>query len=124
MGPFESYCDMHHGSMIDYYTSDADYEYVNYIVPQEHGNHTKTKLLNIKDSLSFEADTEMDINVSRYSAHTLMNAMHQDELTRDENITVRIDYKVSGIGSGSCGPVLLSKYQLCEKDVKFGFVIK
>ncbi len=124
MGPFESYCDMHNGSMVDFYTSDADYEYVNYIVPQEHGNHTKTKLLDIKNSLCFEAETEMDINVSNYSAHTLMKAMHQDELTKDENITVRIDYKVSGIGSGSCGPKLLSKYQLCEKEIKFAFSLK
>ena len=45
MGPYESYCDMNHASMVDWYESNADKEYVNYIVPQEHGNHIKTKRL-------------------------------------------------------------------------------
>ncbi len=124
MGPYENYCDMHHGSMIDWYESDADSEYVGYIMPQEHGNHIKTKVLEIKGGLSFETDGEMEINVSRYSAKTLMDAMHQDELKKDEFITVRIDYKNSGMGSASCGPKLLEEYRLSEKDISFSFFIK
>ena len=48
MGKLESYCDMCHWTMIDWYESDADSEYVPYIRPQEHGNHTKTKVLEMK----------------------------------------------------------------------------
>ena len=68
MGPYESYQDMHHASMIDWYESNTDKEYVPYVVPQEHGNHIKTKVLEIKKGISFTADTEMDINYSNYNS--------------------------------------------------------
>ncbi len=123
MGPNESYCDMHHASMIDWYESDADKEYVPYIMPQEHGNHTKTKVLKINGGLTFTAETEFDINVSHYTKEMLDEAKHWDELSKDAT-TVRIDYKNSGIGSASCGPELLEKYRLSEKDIHFVFYIR
>ena len=36
---------------------------------------------------------------------------------------VAVDYKVSGIGSGSCGPQLLEKYRMQDENVKFEFSI-
>lgn len=123
MGPYESYIDMNHASMVDMYKSDADSEYVNYIMPQEHGNHTKTKLLKINNGLSFEAEDVMEINVSHYTSHMLMDAMHWDELEKDDATNIRIDYKNSGIGSNSCGPKLLEKYRLSEKEIHFEFYI-
>lgn len=122
-GPYESYCDMCRASVTDLFESSAGKEFVNYIKPQEHGNHTKTRMLAIRNGLTFTADTEMDINVSEYSPLTLMKAMHQNELFKDESITVRIDYKDSGMGSHSCGPELLNKYRLEEKEISFGFTI-
>lgn len=123
MGPYENYCDMHHASMVDWYESDADIEYVGYVMPQEHGNHTKARILLIKDSFTFEAE-EMEFNVSHYSADTLMRARHINELKKDSATNVRIDYKNSGIGSASCGPKLAEKYRLSEKDIHFEFTIK
>ena len=56
---------------------------------------------------------------------TLMRAMHTDELKKENATIVRIDYKDSGIGSNSCGPSLLEKYQLREKKIEnFVFYIK
>ncbi len=124
MGPYESYCDMNHGSMIDIYRSDADREYVNYIMPQEHGNHTDTKYLKIKNGLVFETEEKMEINVSHYTTKMLMEANHQDELVKDDFTNIRIDYKNSGVGSASCGPMLLKKYRLNEKEIHFSFSIK
>ncbi len=123
MGPYESYSDMKNGSMVDFYESSAEDEYVNYIMPQEHGNHTDTKVLNIKNGLSFEAEN-MEINVSNYDFYALHKAAHQDELKKTDWVNVRIDYKDSGIGSNSCGPFLREKYRLAEKDIEFKFNIK
>ena len=123
MGPYENYCDMHHASMVGWYESDADSEYVPYVMPQEHGNHTKTKILEMAGSLRFEAETEMDFCVTRYTAETLCKAMHWDELEKAPFVLVRIDYKNSGIGSFSCGPELAEKYRLSEKEIHFGFTI-
>lgn len=36
---------------------------------------------------------------------------------------LRIDYKVSGIGSNSSGPELKEQYRLCEKDIDFSFTV-
>lgn len=124
MGELESYCDMHRASMIDMYESDADREYVPYIMPQEHGNHTAVKTLEMKDGLTFAAEKTFDINVSRYTSDMLTKAMHWDELIKDNATNIRIDYKNSGLGTGSCGPELMEKYRLDEKEIHFVFYIK
>ena len=121
-GPLESYCDMTHHGTVDWHTSCADDEYVNYVRPQEHGNHTNTKRLQI-GRLEFSADTEMEICVSHYDAAALQAANHTDELKKSDATHVRIDYKDSGIGSKSCGPDLQEKYRLSEKEIHFGFTI-
>ena len=121
MGPKENYRDMCRSAKMGRYKSSADGEYVNYIMPQEHGNHTKAKYLKVENSLMFEGDFEF--NVSHYSAEMLTEAMHIDELEKSDCTNVRIDYKVSGIGSNSCGPELLEKYRLSEKEFKYTFFV-
>lgn len=123
-GPFENYCDMQRAAMVDWYESDADSEYVPYIMPQEHGNHTKTKVLEMENSLNFMSETQFDINVSHYTSHMLTKAAHWNELEKDSCVNVRIDYKNSGLGSASCGPELMEKYRLNEKEIHFVFYIK
>lgn len=34
-----------------------------------------------------------------------------------------LDYKMSGVGSNSCGPLLLEDYQLCEGEFSFKFAL-
>jgi len=122
-GPIENYCDLHNWAPVGLYTSDADKEYVNYVRPQEHGNHTGVKMLRIGKLEFVPADT-MEINVSNYSTAALYKAEHTDELVADGKIHLRIDYKVSGVGSNSCGPELEKEYRLSEKEVQFAFTIK
>ena len=123
MGPEETYCDMHHYAKMGMYESDAASEYVPYIMPQEHGNHFNTKCLETENGLCFTADGSFEINVSEYTSEALTKAMHTDELEKADNIIVRIDYKNAGIGSNSCGPKLLEKYRLSDKDIDFNFRI-
>lgn len=122
-GPGESYRDMHHGSAMGLHNSTAEAEYVPYPHPQEHGNHYGVKLLRI-GGLEFTAQTPFECNVSRYSTQALYQAKHTDELACDGNVHLRIDYKVSGLGSNSCGPELNPKYRLDEKSVHFAFCVK
>ena len=122
-GPIENYCDMHHGAPMGLYESNAEKEYVAYVYPQEHGNHTNVKMLRIGD-LEFSSEEGFSCNVSRYTAAELYQAKHTDELHGDGKTHLRIDYKVSGIGSNSCGPVLQEKYRLAEKEINFSFWVK
>lgn len=92
-------------------------------MPQEHGNHTKTKLLKMENGITFLTDNEFEFSVSEYTKEALTEAMHTDELYKNGYANVRIDYKVSGIGSGSCGPQISDKYRLKEKEICFEFYI-
>lgn len=123
-GPLENYCDMHGHTTTSLFESTAKAEYVPYIKPQEHGNHTACKFLNQKNGLYFEADSVFEINVSQYSTQALTKATHWDDLESNHAVNIRIDYKDSGIGSHSCGPVLLEKYRLAEKEIEFGFTVR
>lgn len=120
-GPLESYCDMHHASTINLYNSSADNEYVPYIYPQEHGNHTGVRMLSL-DKIKFTADS-FDCNISNYSSKELTAAKHTDELVKSGKTFVRIDYKDSGLGSASCGPQLSKEFRFSDKEIKFNFTM-
>jgi beta-galactosidase len=122
-GPNESYCDLHNGSKISLYECNTQKEYVPYVRPQEHGNHYGTKMLEIGNMI-FESKNGFEFSVSDYSTEALYKAEHTDELKKDGFVHLRVDYKVSGIGSNSCGPYLDEKYRLKEKEFDFGFSIK
>ena len=122
-GPEENYCDMHHGSFVGRYQSDAQKEYVPYIYPQEHGNHTEVRNLTI-GRFCIESQSGFECNVSAYSGETLAKAAHTDELHPDGYTHLRIDYRVSGLGSNSCGPELPVKYRVNEKNIHFAFSMR
>ena len=123
-GPYENYCDMCHHVRQDWFGSNVDKEYVNYPMPQEHGNHTKAKVLNIENKLEFVSGDNFEFNVSKYSKEQLYKAKHTDEIGEFYATHVRIDYKNSGVGSNSCGPELEPEYRFDEKKINFSFAIK
>jgi beta-galactosidase len=61
--------------------------------------------------------------VSEFSTEELDSKSHNFDLESNGYANVRIDYKVSGIGSNSCGPSLLTKYRMRDKKIKFNFSI-
>ena len=122
MGPGENYRDMNHYVGLGRYESTADKEYVPYVNPQEHGNHTAVRELTI-GNLTFRGRETFACAVSRYTASDLHRAKHTDELVSDGKVHLRIDYKMSGLGSNSCGPQLVQEHRLSEKEICFGFDI-
>lgn len=122
-GPYENYKDLCHHVSFGRFESTAADEYVNYVVPQEHGNHIGTRKLTLNSGLEFTADVPFEFAVSEYDSKVLTKARHIDELIKDKATNVRIDYKVSGIGSNSCGPGLDNKYQVPFGDFEFEFYI-
>ena len=121
MGPEENYCDMCHHARYDYFNSTARDEYVHYVRPQEHGNHKDVRFATVDDKIRFTTDNVFELNVSEYSIDQLSKAEHTDEIGESYATHVRVDYKVSGIGSASCGPDLVPEFRLSEKKIKFAF---
>ncbi len=122
-GPLESYCDSMHHARLNWHDTTAAQEYVPYVYPQEHGNHTSVRKTEIDGKLGFACINGMDINLSLYTADQLAEARHTDEIGPSDGSNLRIDYKVSGLGSHSCGPELASAYRLNEKDIHFAFTM-
>ena len=123
-GKDECYADLCHHARVARWSSRATEEYVPYIRPQEHGNHTDVRELVFDNGLAFIADTVMECQVSSFSPRALTLATHSHELCPDGQTHVRIDYRNSGIGSNSCGPQLLEEYRLQEKEISFSFFVK
>jgi beta-galactosidase len=127
MGPDECYADINSHVWMGLHTSTVTEQYFPYIVPQEHGNHINTCLLKICDGrgrgLLVKADTAFEFAASHYTTRNLTDATHTCDLGVREETFLRVDYKVGGIGSGSCGPYTFDKYKLTEKRIKYGFTM-
>ncbi len=123
-GPGDNYCDMRHHARLDWFESTAAEEYVPYILPQEHGNHTGVRSLSI-DGLTFEAaERSFEANVSQYTTLQLDRATHINEIGDSTGTHLRIDYRDTGVGSQSCGPELAQEFRLTEKQITFAFSIR
>ncbi len=121
MGDGECYCDMNLHGRVGRYNSRPEAEYVPYVVPQEHGNHPHAKELSFKNGLLFSSNSEFEFAASEYSTAELTEKTHAKDLVKNGKTNIRIDYKVSGIGSGSCGAPLLEEYRLDESRFEFEF---
>lgn len=126
-GPYESYADKHRASRYNSYTSTVENEYEPYIRPQEHGSHFACEYAHVYgngEELKFNSDNDFSINFSEYTQEELVKKPHYYELTKSDSNIFCIDYKMSGVGSNSCGPGLLPQYQLNEKKILFSFYIQ
>ena len=70
-GPFENYSDRKRAALVDLYESTVTDQYVPYIMPQEHGNHTDVRWLSLgceSAKLLVEAVGPMEFSASHYTA--------------------------------------------------------
>ena len=127
-GPKEAYSDKHHHAKMGLYDTTVDANFEHYIRPQENSAHASTEWASVYartgHGLFFASDSTFTFNAQHYSAETLTKTRHDYELTPDERTFIYIDYKQSGCGSNSCGPSLLEKYRLSEKEFEFTFSLK
>ena len=123
MGPEDSYCDSCHHGRVDFYNSTACNEFIPYVKTQEHGNHVFAQEVTIDNTLQVSG-SNFEFQVLPYSSRQMAAAKHAEELPESNNSYLRVDYKNSGLGSNSCGPQLLEKYRLSEKNVHFTFCLR
>jgi len=128
LGPEENYADLRSHVKMGLYKSTAAQQFFPYLRPQEHGNHGNVKYLSVHDErgrgLEFTSEQPFEFAASEYTAEELTRAAHPHELRKSGFTVVRVDYKVNGIGTGSCGPYTLEKYWLSEKKINFSFKIR
>jgi beta-galactosidase len=99
-----------------------------YIMPQENGSHFGTEWALVSNLLGmgllFIGVDDFSFNASHFTPEDLTNARHNYELKPRKETIVHVDYKVSGVGSASCGPELLEKYRLSDSKIHYRLRIK
>lgn len=118
-GETESYLDKHHATQLGYYETTPKANHVPYLKPQENGSHMGCQQLSIQGELGkarIHCDQPFSFNLSPYTQEELSTKKHNDELVESGSTILCIDYKMSGIGSNSCGPSLKEAYRLNETE--------
>ena len=127
-GPHESYIDKRRATVKGLFSSTVTGMHEDYIMPQENGSHCATEWAAVTDGrntgLLFIGAGDFSFNASHHTPEDLTAARHNYELTPRQETIVHLDYKMSGVGSNSCGPELLPAYRLSEKDIHFRARIK
>ncbi len=125
-GPFESYIDKHRASRLGVYASSVADQVEHYLKPQENGSHYGCRWAAVQGqgfALKAESPDTFSLNVSPYTQEELTKKMHDYEIEPCGETVLCLDYKMSGVGSNSCGPVLLEEYQLKEEAFAFRFTL-
>lgn len=115
-GPGECYCDSKQAQTDGIWTAEAADMGFAYSCPQENANRTGVHWAVLQadggQGLAVAADRPIDMAVRRYSDEQLRKTAHDCELVTDaERLYVHLDYRNSGLGSGSCGPTALAQYK-------------
>ena len=98
--------------------------YVPYVRPQENGSHCGSRCVALSGggrTVAFCSETDFSFCASPYTAEDFRP--HQFEMRESDDVNLYLDYRMSGLGSHSCGPELDQKYRITEQDIVFSFEI-
>jgi beta-galactosidase len=126
-GPRENYGDRKRSTLVDLHESTVTDQYIPYILPQEHGNHTDVRWLSLengKGGVRIIARGPMEFTASHYTAHDLYVAKHTYDLKPRPEVILSLDYRQRGLGTGSCGPDTLDPYKIGPGRYRFSYIIQ
>lgn len=122
MGPYENYIDRDNGARLGVYTSTANDNFTKYLNPQECGNRTGVRYVNVYEEngagLNFTAtENPFEMSVLPYNAYELDNAIHRDELPESTYTWVRIAAKQMGVGGDdSWGAPVHQEFKISSEE--------
>ena len=123
LGPGEAYSDTKTAQKVGYYKMPVDELFTNYVRPQENGNRHETRRMALYDvkmcGLMVAGAPLFDFSAKHCTDQALDEAKHPHEIAPDDAVTLNLDWKQCGIGSGSCGPIPDEKYQIPAEDFSF-----
>ena len=126
MGPQESYCDKHQAASHGLYRANVGDLHEDYIRPQENGSHYDCEYVELNNSrygIVVSAENAFSFNASYYTQEELEKKTHNYELTESDSVVFCVDYALNGIGSNSCGPVVLDQYRFDDVLFRFQFTL-
>ncbi len=125
-GPGSSYLDFQDHAKYGVYRSTVTDEFEPMIKPQDCGNHYGAKFASLSTdwgtNVRFEGE-KFEFSALHYTQKTLTEVTHNHDLVPDDTTHVLINYRVNGVGSNSCGPMLPKKYIFLDEEFDFTFDI-
>jgi len=123
-GPGASYVDLRRSSYLGEFETTVTKHFEHYVRPQENMAHTDTKWVTVSNFeghglLAASTGKDFSFNCAHFTAKQLTETPHDYELEPLAKTVLNLDYRHNGIGSNSCGPELLEKYRLSEKEFRF-----
>jgi beta-galactosidase len=101
-GPFESYEDRKDAAFIGIYSGKVKDQHFPYVMPQENGNKTDVRWLNIRSSdgysIRISGKPVLNFNIQDYSCEALNRSKTSRKLKRGDKTWLHIDYKQMGLG--------------------------
>ncbi len=126
-GPGESYADSKDANIVGKYKATVRDLYTPYIFPQENGNREDTRWVafSSKDGagLFVKGLPLFNFSAHYYTMQDFDKAQHTYDLVERDFITLNLDHKQCGIGTGSCGPETFEKYRVPAEPFSFSLIM-
>ena len=126
LGPFETYADRRRAATVGRWSGTVTGQYVDYALPQEHGNKVGLRWLELAGdaaAVRFTPSAACEGSATRFTPHDLFAAKHTTDLTPRREVIVNLDVGQRGLGTASCGPDTLARYRLAAGDHALDFEI-
>ncbi|WP_232664875.1 glycoside hydrolase family 2 TIM barrel-domain containing protein [Pseudonocardia sp. TRM90224] len=122
-GPGEAYADSRQAARVGRFSASVDALQTPYVHPQENGNRTDVRWATLTGAdgrgLRIEGSPTFELTARRWTTEDLDAAKHTVDLVPGELIHLNLDVAQTGLGSNSCGPGVLPKYELHAKPTTF-----
>lgn len=131
-GPWDSYVDRKESCFEGVYNSTVTEQWEKYVFPQETGSKEEVRWMSLRDKagtgLLFIAPEKMSASAVHYKAEDLYTdrnnrKKHPYEVKSNDNTIVSLNASMRGLGNASCGPDVLSQYELKAEHTIFNFMI-
>lgn len=132
-GPMESYVDRKDAAHVGVYEDLVSNQWVNYIKPQEMGNHEDVRWISVTNpqgqGFVFVAGDKMAASALHIRAQDMVDPnnlnklVHKYEFPMRKETVLCLDADVRPLGNASCGPGPMQKYELRSQPTVFSFIM-
>jgi beta-galactosidase/beta-glucuronidase len=127
-GPGESYIDSKQANPVGRYEKKVRDLYTPYVYPQENGNREEVRWVALMNErgvgLYARGLPLLNFSAHYFTTQDLDKARHTNELSPRDQITLNLDYRQCGLGSGSCGPQTFEPYRIQPEPFRFAMRLR
>ncbi|MBE5786339.1 MAG: hypothetical protein E7324_02230 [Clostridiales bacterium] len=125
MGPHACYCDKRQSAHLSLFRLNAKEMMEHTVKPQENASRYDTRFASVTNAkgegLRIIGLPRVEFSCCPWTPEEIAAAPHDFDLPPVSKTVLHIDYKQSGVGSNSCGPMLDPAFRLKEKVFTFRF---